>query len=134
LDMVRAFAAEPPPAKLVFYSLPEAVAPSAVPEVGLPLLSDLLQLGDAGLAALLRGWLQGCYTAASLEDALAARGRLRPGESIHVQDGHAVSAHSVAFYAPDSEQAGMLARAQEIENLEKQLRAQIMLCEQSRHD
>jgi chromosome segregation protein len=31
---------------------------------------------------------------------------------------------SVSFYAPDSEQAGLLARAQEIENLERQQRAQ----------
>ena len=45
--------------------------------------------------------------------------------------GHAVSAHSVDFYAPDSEQAGLLARAQEIENLEKQLRAQVLISEQS---
>jgi chromosome segregation protein len=30
----------------------------------------------------------------------------------------------VSFYAPDSEQAGLLARAQEIEHLDKQLRAQ----------
>ncbi len=132
LEMVRAFAADPPPAKLVFYHLPDAAAPG--PEGALPLLANLLQLGDAGLAAVLRGWLQGCYTATSLEDAIAARSRLRPGESIYVQAGHAVGAHSVTFHAPDSEQAGMLARAQEIENLEKQLRAQVLICEQSRHD
>jgi chromosome segregation protein len=34
--------------------------------------------------------------------------------------GHAVSQFAVSFYAPDSEQAGMLARAQEIENLDRQ--------------
>jgi chromosome segregation protein len=38
----------------------------------------------------------------------------------------------VAFYAPDSEQAGMLARAQEIENLERQLRAQTLIADESR--
>ncbi len=132
LDMVRAFAKEPPPAKLVFFSLPQAAVPA--PAGALPLLADLLQLNDAGLAALLRGWLQGCFTAPDLEQALAARASLQSGEVIYVQDGHAVSAHSVALYAPDSEQAGMLARAQEIENLEKQLRAQTLICEQARHD
>ncbi len=131
LEMVRVFAAAPPPAKLVFYSLPDAAAPASA--AGLPCLADLLQLGDAGLAAVLRGWLQGCYTAASLEEAMALRARLQPGEAIYVQQGHAVGAHSIAFYAPDSEQAGLLARAQEIENLEKQLRAQGLICEQSRH-
>ncbi len=132
LEMVRAFIAEPPPAKLVFYSLPDAAAPASAG--ALPRLADLIQVHDGGLAALLRGWLQGCFTAASLDDALALRSRLQPGETVHVQDGHAVSAHSVTFYAPDSEQAGMLARSQEIENLDKQLRAQAFICEQSRHD
>ena len=48
------------------------------------------------------------------------------------RDGHAVSAHAVAFYAPDSEQAGLLARAQEIENLDRQSRAQALISEQAR--
>ncbi len=46
--------------------------------------------------------------------------------------GHAVSPHAVTFYAPDSEQAGLLARAQEIENLEKQVRAQALIAEDAR--
>jgi chromosome segregation protein len=38
----------------------------------------------------------------------------------------------VSFYAPDSEQAGLLARAQEIENLDKQIKAQVLIAEQAR--
>jgi chromosome segregation protein len=49
-----------------------------------------------------------------------------------VQTGHAVGKHSVSFYAPDSEQAGLLARAQDIENFEKQLRAQTLIAEETR--
>jgi len=49
-----------------------------------------------------------------------------------VQSGHAVGRHSVSFYAPDSEQAGLLARAQDIENFEKQLRAQTLIAEETR--
>ena len=130
LDMVRAFVGEAPPSKLVFFSPPDASTPQAATE--LPRLSDLLELADAGLAAVLRGWLQHCYTAPDMEAAMGARARLRPGELIFVPAGHAVSAHSVDFYAPDSERAGLLARAQEIENLEKQLRAQVLICGQSR--
>ena len=40
--------------------------------------------------------------------------------------------HSVSFYAQDSEQAGLLARAQEIENLDKQLRAQALIGDEAR--
>jgi len=76
--------------------------------------------------------LQGCHTAQSLEEALAERERLQPGEVIFVRSGHAVTRHSVSFYAPDSEQAGLLARAQEIENLERELRAQALITDESR--
>ena len=130
LELVRAFAVEAPPAKLAFFSPPAAAVPAA-PAV-LPRLSDLLRVGDAGLSAVLVDWLQGCHTAASLDDALAQRAQLRAGEAIYVKSGHVVTAHSVCFYAPDSEPAGLLARAQEIENLDRQLRAQQLIVEEAR--
>ncbi|CAM3613245.1 chromosome segregation protein SMC [Polaromonas hydrogenivorans] len=140
LDIVRGFAGsdmrgkpEGPPAKLAFYSPPNATAPGYCnPALNLKPLADLLRLNDAGLSALLSDWLHGSYTAPTLDDALAARARLQPGETIYVMGGHAVTAHSVSFYAPDSEQAGLLARAQEIENLEKGLRAQLLISEEAK--
>ena len=134
LDMVRGFldssGGGAPPAKLAFYSLPTAGTPE--PQGSLPRLADKLQLNDAGLRALLVDWLQGCYTAQSLEDALASRDKLQAGETIFVRTGHAVTRYSVGFHAQDSEQAGLLARAQEIENLDKQLKAQAFIFEESR--
>ncbi len=130
LETVRAFGNDAPPAKLAFYSPPQAGAPEA--QTALPKLADLLRLNDAGQRALLNDWLNGCYTAPSFEEALASRDKLKPGEVIYVKSGHAVSQHSVSFYAQDSEQAGLLARAQEIENLEKQLRAQSLIAEETR--
>ena len=130
LEMVRAFAADAPPAKLSFYSPPQAGAPEG--SSALPRLSELLRLNDAGQKALLSNWLHGCLTAPNFEDALAARDKLKAGEVIYTPQGHAVTAHSVSFYAQDSEQAGLLARQQEIENLEKQLRAQALIAEEAR--
>jgi chromosome segregation protein len=130
LDTVRAFAADAPPAKLAFYALPTGSISNA--HQTLPRLTDLLRLGDAGLKALLNDWLEGVYTAASIDEALAARNRLTHGEVIMTREGHAVSQHAVSFYAPDSEQAGMLARAQEIENLSRQQRAQSMIADDSK--
>ena len=130
LDLVRAFGQDAPPAKLSFFSPPQAAV--SQPASTLQRLSDLLRLNDAGQSAVLRDWLEGCYTAPTLEEALAQRVQLQIGESIYVPAGHAVAAHSVNFYAPDSEQAGLLARAQEIENLDKQVRAQALICDQSR--
>ena len=130
IETIRAFENDAPPAKLAFYT-PPAAAPASTHHT-LPRLADLLRLNDAGLKALLGDWLEGVYTAASLDEALANRSRLTQGEVIMTRAGHAVSAHAVAFYAPDSEQAGMLARAQEIENLEKQLRAQALMADEAR--
>ncbi|MDM4765032.1 chromosome segregation protein SMC [Pelomonas sp. SE-A7] len=130
LDIVRAFAADAPPARLAFYSPPQ---PGIVnTHQTLPRLSELLRLNDGGLKALLNDWLEGVYTAATLDEALAARDKLTHGEVIMTREGHAVSQFAVAFYAPDSEQAGLLARAQEIENLERELRAQGLITEDAR--
>ncbi len=130
LEMVKSFASDAPPAKLAFFSPPLAAlaqAPSPLPR-----LSDLLRVNDAGQRAVLVDWLHGLFTAPSFEDALAQRSQLGAGEAIYVKSGHVVSSHSVGFYAQDSEQAGLLARAQEIENLEKQLRAQVLIADESR--
>ncbi len=130
VDIVRAFEQDAPPAKLAFYSLPQPGANN--PHQTLPRLSELLRLNDAGLKALLNDWLEGVYTAANLDEALASRHKLTHGEVIMTRAGHTVSQFAVAFYAPDSEQAGMLARAQEIENPDKQVRAQAMIAEDAR--
>ena len=130
LEMLKAFASDAPPAKLAFYSPAGAALPEA--PSALPRLSDLLRVSDAGQKAVLTAWLQGCFTAASFDEALALRSQLRGGEGIYLPSGHVLTAHSVSFYAQDSEQAGLLARAQEIENLEKELRAQSLIADESR--
>ncbi len=130
IETVRAFVADAPPAKLAFYTPPLAAIRNT--HQTLPRLSDLLRLGDAGLQALLNDWLEGVYTATHLDEALAERARLTHGEVIMTREGHAVSQFAVSFYAPDSEEAGMLARAQEIQNLERQLRAQTLIAEEVR--
>ncbi len=140
LDMVRAFAADAPPAKLAFFALqavaalPAAAAPRAQP--GLPVLAQLLRLGNdhdaVGLKALLGDWLEGVYTASSFDEALAARDRLSHGEVIVTREGHSVSQYAVSFYAADSEQAGMLARSQEIEKLGLQQRAQALMADEAK--
>jgi chromosome segregation protein len=132
LEMVRGFASEAPPAKLAFYHPPPAGGSAAASRTGLKPLAAWLRPVDASQAALLGDWLHGALGAASLEEALSHRAALQPGETIYVAGGHAVTAHSVSFYAPDSEQAGLLARAQEIEHLEKELRAQALIAEQAR--
>jgi len=131
LDIVRAFQTDVPPTKLAFYTAPSAAAPES--QGSLPRLSDLLRLSDAGQKALLTDWLSGCFTAANLDEALAKRSSLAAGQVIYVPSGHAISAHSVSFYAQDNEQSGLLARAQEIENLDKSSKAQAFIADEARN-
>ena len=134
LDMVRGFLGsggqDAPPARLAFFSTAQAAGASSTARFAR--LSDLLKINDAGLRAVLVDWLSDCYTAPSLDEAMAKRAELQAGETIYVPTGHAVTAHSVTFYAQDSEQSGLLARAQEIEHLEKEVRAQVLIADESR--
>ena len=139
LDIVKSFVGsdeddrvEGPPAKLSFYTPPDVATPAPF-SAALPLkpLAALLRRGDPGLTALLDDWLHGCFTAATLNDALAMRARLQLGEAIYLIAGHSVTRHGLTFYAPDSEQAGLLARVQDIENLDNALGAQLLVSAQA---
>jgi chromosome segregation protein len=131
LDGAKAFASDVPAGKLTFYALPNAAQPHAN-AAGLKPLLDMVRIGDAGIKALLADWLTDVYAAQSLQEAVAMRDKLPAGGAFVVKEGHLVQRHSLSYYAPDSEQAGLLARQQEIENLEKQLRAQQMLADDAR--
>ena len=148
-EAARAFEADAPPARLAVYDaaagktavaspsasaaagLGAAATPSAA-AAALPRLLDRLRLNDAPLEALLADWLAGVHTAPSLAEALAVRAGLADGEIVITPAGHAVSAHSASFYAPDSEQAGLLQRAQEIDSLTLQLRAQVLIADEAK--
>ena len=130
LETVQAFAQDAPPARLAFYSLPQGEIAST--QSALAPLSAQLRLDSPGLRALLKDWLEGVYTAENMAQALAQRPQLAHGELIMTPEGHAVSQFAVSFYAPDSETAGLLARAQEIENLEREQRAQQLIADEAR--
>ncbi|MDR3395933.1 MAG: chromosome segregation protein SMC [Pandoraea sp.] len=131
LDWVKAFASDAPPAKLAFYSPPPAARPLEAPASLRPLLS-LLRIDDPGLRAVLQEWLGRVFVADDLAQAMATRAQLPEGASIVVKAGHQVTRVGVQLYAADSEQAGLLARQQEIENLGKQLRAQALLSDEAK--
>jgi chromosome segregation protein len=131
LDWVKAFASDAPPAKLAFYAPPLAGATPAAPAGLTPLLS-LVRIDDAGLRAVLNEWLGTTFVADDLAGGLAQRAQLPEGGVFVVKAGHMVTRVGVQLYAADSEQAGMLARQQEIENLTLQLRAQALLADEAR--
>jgi len=135
LDRAAGFAQDPPPVKLAFYSTAgvAAVTQDGVPD-GCRRLRDAVRCGDAATAALLDDWLGAAYLAPSLQQALALRAALAPHALLVTAEGHAVTARSVSFYAPDSEQSGVLARQQDIGNLQRQVKAEQLIAEQSRSE
>jgi len=123
-----ALANDAPPSRLAIL-LTEEISPAhtAIPADFIPLLSRVQSAGAPRVSAVLQEWLDNIYIADSLEDALHRREKLPAGGALVTQQGHLVSRVGVQLYAADSEQAGMLARAQEMEGLEKQLRAQRLI-------
>ena len=136
LDWSKAFFGDAPPAKLAFYTSQAAAAAGNIDAPlsnEFPTMLSLLQINDHNLRAVLQDWLQHVYIADEAAHALAQRSSLPAGGCFVTRQGHLISKASVRFYASDTEQDGMLARAQEIEHLQKQTRAQQLLAEQARN-
>ncbi|MBC7500115.1 MAG: chromosome segregation protein SMC [Herminiimonas sp.] len=132
LDWAKAFFNDAPPAKLALYAPIVAAALSPAQPAGLKSFVDLLQLNDPALRTLMQDWLHNVFAADDTVLAFAERGQLPAGGCFVTRQGHVISRSSVRFYAADSEQEGMLARQNDIDNLTKQLRAQQMLADEAR--
>jgi chromosome segregation protein len=119
-----------PPARVAFYTLAGGAAP-VTPVAGLNPLAARLRGHDATLAAVIGDWLAGIYVADNVAQALAMRQQLPAGGQFVCKEGHRISRHAVRFYAADDRKSGLLARRQELENLEKEIRAQKLIVEQT---
>lgn len=131
LEMISRLVADQPPSKMTFYS-------SVVSETthnstsGMQSLVQLVKVHHSQLKTLLTEWLENCFIANNIQEALVLRPQLQNGQCIYVPQGHVVTRNSVSFYAADSEQSGLLARAQEIERLDKETRAQHLIVEETK--
>jgi chromosome segregation protein len=135
LDSLAGLAGNAPPARVAFYSPTAAAGPEHIgPSAGFPRLAERVRGHDASLAGVLGDWLANVYVAEDLGQALGARAQLPLGGQFVVRSGHLVSRHAVRFFAADDRKAGLLARRQEIENLERELRAQQLIASQASDD
>ncbi|WP_028101243.1 chromosome segregation protein SMC [Pseudoduganella violaceinigra] len=133
IEWAKHFFSDAPPAKLALFAPAVAAATPANTGAGaLRPFVDLLKLNDPGLRGVLQDWLHNVFLAEDSAGAFAARGTLPAGGCFVTKQGHIITQSSVRFYAADDEQAGMLGRQHEIENITKQLRAQSMLAEEAR--
>jgi chromosome segregation protein len=130
LDTVGGLAANTPPARVAFFSTTGAIAREGGHMPGFGRLSDRVRGHDAALSAVLTDWLANIFVAPDLATALAARDQLPVGGQFVVSEGHMVSRYGLRFFAADDEKSGLLARRLEIENLDKEIRAQRLIVEE----
>ena len=138
LVRASAFFDDAPPAKLAFYA--ERIeyggdashASSSSTDASLRPLTDLIDVRDPALRAVLGEWLRDVFIAESEADALARRASLPPGATFVTRPGHQVGRNHLQLHAADSEQAGLLARQHEIDDLSKAARAQALLTDDAR--
>ncbi len=130
LDTVAALTASAPPARVAFFSTTGAVARDGGHMPGFDRLSDRVRGHDAALAAVLADWLANVFVAPDLARAMASRDQLPLGGQFVVREGHLVSRYGVRFFAADDEKSGLLARRLEIDNLDREIRAQRLIVEE----
>ncbi len=121
-----------PPAKLAVYAAEPAPKSVDTVQAGLTPLANYVRCQDGKATTVVADWLTGVYAAASLEEALRARGGLAAGAWLVTPQGHLVGAHSVLFHAPDSQVHGILARQREIEQLQQEAARRASALEQGK--
>ncbi len=131
IDTLAGLAGNGPPARVAFFSPTSALPAAEAAPVGLGRLADKVRGHDAALAAVLGDWLTRVYAADTLAQAMAMREQLPAGGQLVTREGHVVTRSSVRFHAPDDRKAGLLARRQEIDNTDKEVRGQKLLVEQA---
>lgn len=131
LEAAIRLATDAPPARLALYQKPGALpVPAFTQSSNLKPLLSLVRCSDPDLKGLLAIWLANIYVVEGMDEALVKRAQLPEGARFVVKQGHLLDAFGLYFYAADSEQAGMLARQQEIENLQREIRAERLISEQ----
>jgi chromosome segregation protein len=83
-------------------------------------LASVIAAIDATLAPLLADWCHG-YFIADHTPTQEECARLAPGMALVDRSGHHYRRYSITFHAPDSADAGILARQREIEGLDREL-------------
>jgi chromosome segregation protein len=114
-----ALGADRPPVKASLFGPGSAAPGAALP--GYTPLQDKVHAIDARLAGALADWFAGVY-AIERTPAAEQRTALPAGASLVNREGDQFTRHTLSFHAPDSADAGILARQSEIEGLEERCR------------
>ncbi len=119
-----------PPTKLAVFAASEhepgalaAKNAEYIPPDWIP-LAHFVICRDERAKHVIADWLNGVFTADTLQHALTLRQHLPAGAWLVTPQGHLIGAHSVLFHAPDNQVHGVLARQLEIERLQQTVQQQ----------
>ncbi|HEX8740221.1 MAG TPA: chromosome segregation protein SMC [Casimicrobiaceae bacterium] len=126
-DALRLAAGERAPARVAVYAndaedRSSASARATVPSSG-DALASKIDTGDPIAASFLADCLHGVRCRESFAAAMSARHELAPGEAFVTPEGHWISRLGIAFFAPDSELHGVIARRRELTALAGEIEA-----------
>jgi chromosome segregation protein len=95
-----------------------------------PLMSRVV-VKDLALGQAVQEWLSNVFVIDSVSEGFARRKELPVGGVFVAKSGHIVSRVGIQLYAEDNEQSGLIARAKEIESLERQLKSQQLILDEA---
>ncbi len=134
LEPIAQLLTQSAPGRVAFVAPAGVVSAAGQPSgiVAAKALVDLVSSSDAAIAAALQHWTHQVWVAHDLAEALALRERLPLGGRVVTRQGHLVDCTSIRAHGSDGERDGVLQRRAQIDNLDKQSRAQRLLSEQAR--
>jgi chromosome segregation protein len=121
-----------PPGRVAWFESNSAVE---LPKAGTlgnltPLISRVV-VKDIALGQVIQEWLSNVFVIDSVNEGFLRRKELPVGGVFVAKSGHIVSRVGIQFYAEDNEQSGLIARAKEIESLERQLKSEQLIHEEA---
>lgn len=91
-------------------------------QVGWKSIQAYLTYTNLKIAPVLNEWLSNIYVVNDLQSGLLERKKLTLGEMLVTPEGHIFTCHSLTFFSPDSQLHGVLARQQELSQLELEIK------------
>jgi chromosome segregation protein len=124
-----------PPARVAWYESNasfDSVKSNGVAHLT-PLISRIV-VKDLALAHAIGEWLANIFVIDSVNEGFARRKELPIGGIFVAKSGHIVSRVGIQLYAEDNEQSGLIARAKEIESLERQMKSEQLILEEAQNE
>ncbi len=132
LNEAMQFVEQIPPGRVAWFEANSQIsaAKSITPSQLTPLMSRIV-VKDLSLSHALQEWLAHVYVIDSVIDGLARRMDLPTGGVFIAKSGHIISRVGIQLYAEDTEQSGLIARAKDIEGLDRQVKSEQLIHEES---